>query len=85
MDDTLTVAVGRTGETRFVLNLGVYRERAAAKGATTAEQARAIAGISRSTEYRWKRGVSQPNWPKARKAAQRLGTTEKELFAEVAS
>ena len=85
MSDTLERVVGRISGTRFVLNLSTYRELAAKKGAHTAEERRELAGISRSTEYRWRKGTFAPNWRVADQVARRLGTTPRELFAEVSA
>lgn len=86
MHDTLTANAGRASDTRVVLNLPVYHRLAAAKGANDAETRREVAGISRSTEWRWKRGVTDPSGRLARDFARRLDATPADqLFVEVAA
>jgi len=73
------------GDTRWVLNLDLYRSRTSALGATTAEQRRQKAGISRSTEHRWRHGRTAPDWDKAQEVADRLGVARDELIVRVAA
>lgn len=85
MSDTLDVRVATIGDTKRVLNLDVYRRRTAALGAKTAAERREIAGISRSTEYRWLRGGSIPDMELAGKVADRLEVGIDDLIVRVAA
>lgn len=85
MSDTQMARSAIRSDTRWVLNLAVYRERTGAKGAITAQQRRQIAGLSRSTEMRWKRGSTVPDWEKATEVARNLGVSVSELIVQVAA
>lgn len=85
MSDTRLEQRAAKGDTRWVLNLDLYKQRTSAKGAETAEQRRVVAGLSRSTEHRWKRGITVPDWEKAREVAKRLNVGVHELIVEVAA
>lgn len=85
MSDTQLVSQAIRGETRWVLNMDAYKRQTQAKGAVTPAQMREVAGLSRSTEHRWKHGITTPDWDKAREVASNLELDVSELIVEVAA
>lgn len=85
MSDTQVASQVAKSDTRWILNEDLYRQQTGAKGAVTPTQRRKVAGLSRSTEYRWKNGTTVPDWQKARKVAALLDVDVNELIVEVAA
>lgn len=69
---------------RVVLNEEVFRRRTGALGARTDVERCAVAGISKASLHRWRRGSVTPRYDLLRGMARRLQVRVDELTVEVA-
>ena len=75
---------GPTSLTTLVLNDDLFRSTTRALGARTDRERCAVAGISRPTLHRWRRGTVVPSLAALRGVAQRLGVELSQLVREEA-
>lgn len=83
MGETRTKLTGSDPDTTYVLDDELFRRRTHALGARTDLERCAVAGISRASLHRWRRGSVVPSLSVLRPMAKRLDVEPDQLVREV--